>query len=211
MSVIAKSLWGPWPGIGSKRHKGEKIWISEQKAIISLYSIYIYSFYNRDEVCLLHGTRSVLTCKFSSGDLSSRRPGFDPCPVHVRFVVDKVAQRQFSVPGLRFFPVSILHQRSLLAVILNTIGRSLRTSKQNSLVLCEISVFRCGTIEAFALLGPYGTYNGLEAIREALGRRVSTHRLARRSRQTLHPVIICNRHITNIHYTRANLVSFCLS
>ena len=59
-------------------------------------------------MCLLHGTRSVLTCKFSSGDLSSQRPGFDPWPVHVRFVVDEVAKRQFSVPGLRFSPVSII-------------------------------------------------------------------------------------------------------
>ena len=211
MNLIAKPLRGLWPGIGSKQHKGEKIWISEQKVIIFLYSIRIYSFYNIDEVCLLHGTRSVLTYKFSSGDLSSRRPRFDPCPVHVRFVVDKVAQRQFSVPGLRFSPVSIIRQRSLLVAILNTIGRSLQTSKQSSLVFCEISVFRCGTIEAFALLGPYGTYNGLEAIRGALGRRVSTHRLARRSRQTLHPVIICIRHITNSHSTRANVISFCLS
>jgi hypothetical protein len=129
-------------------------------------------FYNRDEVCLLHGTRSVLTCKFSSGDLSSQRPGFDLWPVRVRFVVDK-AQRQFSVPGLRFSPVNIIRQRSLLTVILNAIGRSLQTSKQSSLVLCEISVFRYGAVEAFVLLEPYGSYNGLEAIRGALGRRVS--------------------------------------
>jgi len=157
MSVIVKPLRGPWPGIGSKRHKGEKILISEQKTIISRYSIYIYSFYNRDEVCLLHGKRSVLICKFSSGDLSSQRPGFDPRPIHVRFVVDKVAQRQFSVPGLRFSPVSIIRQRSLLAAIVNTTGRSLQTSKQSNLMLCEISVFRCRAVEAFALLGPYGT------------------------------------------------------
>ena len=185
--------------------------VAPKKAIISLYSIYIHSFYNRGEVCLLHGTSSVLTCKFPSGDLSSQRSGLDPWPVHVRFVVDKVAKRQFSVPGLRFSPVSIIHQRSLLAAILNTTGRSLRNSKQSSLVLCEISVFRYGTVEAFALLGPYGTYNVLEAIREALGRRVYSHRLARRSRQTLHPVIVCIRHITNIHSTRANVVSFSLS
>lgn len=157
MSVIVKPLRGPWLGIGSKRRKGEKILISEQKTIISLYSIYIYSFYNRDEVYLLHGTHSVLICKFSSDYLSSQRPGFDPRPVHLRFVVDKVAQRQFSVPGRRFSFVSIIRQRSLLAAIVNTIGRSLETSKQSSLMLCEISVFRCRAVEAFALLGPYET------------------------------------------------------
>jgi len=210
MSVIAKPLRGPWPGIWSKRHEGEKIWISEQKAIISLHSIYIHSFYNRNKVCLLQDTHSVFTCKFSSGGLSLQRPGFDLWPVHVRFVVDKVAQRQFSVRGLRFCPVSIIRQRSLLAATLNTIGRSLQNSKQSSLVLCETSGFRCGVVEAFALLGPYGTYNGLEAIRGALSRRVSSHRWARRSRQTLRPVIICIRHITNIQSTRANVVSFCL-
>jgi len=77
MNVVAKPLRGSWPGIGSKRQKGEKIWISEQKAIISLYSIYIYSFYKRDEMCLLRGTRSVLA---SFQVVTSHRRGPDSIP-----------------------------------------------------------------------------------------------------------------------------------
>jgi hypothetical protein len=38
--------------------------------------------------------------------LSPRRPGFDPCSVHVGFVVDKMALGQVSPRVLRFSPVN---------------------------------------------------------------------------------------------------------
>jgi len=38
------------------------VWISEQTAIISLYSINWLVFYNRDVVCLLRGTDWVFIC-----------------------------------------------------------------------------------------------------------------------------------------------------
>jgi ribosome biogenesis protein Nip4 len=79
MSVIAKPLRGDMTRIRVEALLGEKkIWISEQTAIMFLYSTYIYSFYNRDEVRLPRGTRSVFTCKFSNDDLSPQRSGFDP-------------------------------------------------------------------------------------------------------------------------------------
>ena len=125
-----------------------------------------------------------------------------------KIFVYTVAHKQFSIPGLRFSPASIIRQRSILTAILNTIGRILETFEQSSLVLCEISG---GAAEAFALVGPYGTYNGLEAIRRALGSKITSHRTAGRSRQTLHAVVICTQHITNFHSTRENVVSFRLS
>ena len=39
--------------------------------------------------------------------MSLQRPGFDPRPVRVRFVVDKVAQGQVFCEVFRFFPVCI--------------------------------------------------------------------------------------------------------
>jgi len=40
------------------------VWISEQTAIISLYSINLMGFYNRDGVCLLRGTDWVFIISF---------------------------------------------------------------------------------------------------------------------------------------------------
>jgi hypothetical protein len=40
--------------------------------------------------------------------LSPRRPGFDPSPVHVGFMVDKVALGQVSPRVLRFSPVNLI-------------------------------------------------------------------------------------------------------
>jgi hypothetical protein len=39
--------------------------------------------------------------------LSPRRPGFNPRPVHVGFVEDKVAPKQISLRVLRVFPLSV--------------------------------------------------------------------------------------------------------
>jgi len=66
------------------------------------------------------------------------RPGFDPGPVRVRFVVDKVALGQAVLRVLRFSPVIILpiFHTHHLNVTLNrrTIGRSLGTVKQSRAV-----------------------------------------------------------------------------
>jgi len=41
---------------------------------------------------------------------SARKRGFDPAPVRVRFVRDKVAQGQIFLRVLRFYPVSVIPQ-----------------------------------------------------------------------------------------------------
>ena len=65
--------------------------------------------------------------------LPPRRPGFDPSPVRVRFVVGKEALGQVFIQVLRFSPVSIipsmLHTHLRLHVVLTrmTNGRSMGT------------------------------------------------------------------------------------
>ena len=74
--------------------------------------------------------------------LSPRGPEFDPRSVHMRYVMDKVALGQISVPVLLFSPVSIvplvLHPHILLnsTLIRRLSGRSLRTFTQSSAVSC---------------------------------------------------------------------------
>ena len=87
------------------------VWIWEQTAIISLYSInYVTGLCNRDGVCLLRGTDWVLI--YNTGwrllmavawlrqlhaCILPRKPGFDSRPVRVRFVVHKVALGQVAI------------------------------------------------------------------------------------------------------------------
>jgi hypothetical protein len=70
--------------------------------------------------------------------LAPWRPGFDPGPVHVRFVVDNVALGQAVLRVLRVSPVIIppIFHIHYLNVTLNrrTSGRSLGTFKQNAAV-----------------------------------------------------------------------------
>ena len=97
------------------------MWISEQTSIISLYSINWLVFITETE-CVYCAVRTDLQvwCKlFSSlqtvpwsrrsfAGLSSCMPRFDVRSVHLSFVVDRVAEGQFSVRVLPFPPVSIL-------------------------------------------------------------------------------------------------------
>jgi hypothetical protein len=65
--------------------------------------------------------------------LSPSRPGFDPRPVCVRFVVDNEALGQVFLPVLQFSPVSIIpsmlhiHLHLHVALTRRTNGRSLGT------------------------------------------------------------------------------------
>jgi len=60
-----------------------------------------------------------------------QRPGFNPTPVHVRYVVDKLAQGQVVLPVLHFPPriiLPVLHTYlHLLAALAKTNGCSLTT------------------------------------------------------------------------------------
>jgi hypothetical protein len=72
--------------------------------------------------------------------LSQRKTGFDPRPVHVRFVVNKVTLKEDFLPVLLFAPVSIilpmlhtqLHVKYLF--IIRTSGRNLGTVKHNNIL-----------------------------------------------------------------------------
>ena len=55
-----------------------------------------------------------------------QRPGFDPRPVHVRFVVDKVALGQAFLRVLRFIHVRIIPQLIHAHLFNNTLIRKTR-------------------------------------------------------------------------------------
>jgi hypothetical protein len=89
------------------------VWIWEQTAIISLYSINWLVFITETECvyCAVRtGSLSIIQVNLFCGliDLSPRRRTFDPRSVHVRFVVVKVALRLVFLLVLRFSFVSII-------------------------------------------------------------------------------------------------------
>ena len=59
--------------------------------------------------------------------LSSRRPGFDSRPIHVRFVIDRVALGQVFLRTLQFLSVSII---SLILHINSQLNSSLLSEGQ---------------------------------------------------------------------------------
>jgi len=52
MSVIAKPLRGPWPGIGSKRHKGEKKYGSQNKKLLFPCTAFTYTVFIIETKCV---------------------------------------------------------------------------------------------------------------------------------------------------------------
>jgi hypothetical protein len=92
-------------------------WISEHTAIISLCNINGLVFITETIYCAVRtesytwfwlilvfwGSAMVLAVVAA---LSPRRPGFDPRPVHVRFVVDELSLEQMFVQVFRGFPAS---------------------------------------------------------------------------------------------------------
>jgi hypothetical protein len=68
--------------------------------------------------------------------ISPTRPGFNPRPVHVRFVVDELTLRQVFLPVLWFSPVSIippvLHTHSLIYHCCYTISATDSAVKQHT-------------------------------------------------------------------------------
>jgi hypothetical protein len=76
--------------------------------------------------------------------LSARWPGFDLKAVHVRFVVDKVAMGQVSLPVLRFYPTITIPTRPRIYLHFNTVlirtnGWVLGTFEQ-SYALSDVSI-----------------------------------------------------------------------
>ena len=79
---------------------------SEQTAILYLHCINWLVFYSRDGQCLLCGPNWIFKCNTRYFWSLMRRPGFDPRPVHARFVVDKVTLGQDFLRVLRVSPVT---------------------------------------------------------------------------------------------------------
>ena len=83
------------------------------------------------------GSRSEPSVRRVAG-LSQWRPSFGPRPYHVRFVVDKLALGQVSLPVLRFFPTIIIppmlhtHLHPNTATIRRTSGQNFGTVQKNS-------------------------------------------------------------------------------
>ena len=93
------------------------VWISEQRAIISLYFCGFIEPRCRVYCAVRTGSLNIiwLILVFEAhalaqvvADISPRRPGFVAISVHVSFLVDKVSLCQVYVPALRFSPVSII-------------------------------------------------------------------------------------------------------
>jgi hypothetical protein len=98
------------------------VWISEQTAIISLYSINWLVFITETECvycavrteCLYMIQVNVSIKKYGpclrwfEAGLTPWRRGFDPRSVHVKSVLNKVALGQFCVQVLRFLHVRII-------------------------------------------------------------------------------------------------------
>jgi len=112
--------------------------------------------------------------------LSSWRPGFDPGPVRVRFMIYKVALGQVFLRVLRFSPVIIppVFRTHHLNVILirRTIGRSLGTFKQTvlsrisenigqktsfRLLFSNLQTAECPFIEDDSFIAPFSFFKGL--------------------------------------------------
>jgi hypothetical protein len=70
-------------------------WLIVQLLLLFKISLTNFAFWDAEKVPLLR--------QLAAG-LSSRRPGFSPRPVHVGFVVDKVALEQALSLGSSFFP-----------------------------------------------------------------------------------------------------------
>ena len=81
------------------------IWISEQTAIISLYSINWLVFTIETVFPARYGL-DIYNSRYLR--LSPRTPEFDSWPVLVGFVVDTAAQGQVFIAALRFCPVTII-------------------------------------------------------------------------------------------------------
>jgi hypothetical protein len=98
--------------------------------------------------------------------LSRWSPGFDPRPVHVRFVVDRLALRQVYIGVLRFYSVNIippmLHTRLHLYAILSRSedGRSVETFAKATRCVCitytasQRSSHRCENLAEFGYEAP---------------------------------------------------------
>ena len=98
------------------------VWISEQTAIISLYSInWLVCITETQRVYC--AVRNQFPYKFqftfcppkpvprfwrSVAGLSTLRPGLNPRPVHMTSVVDKVTLTEVPLPVFRFSPVRII-------------------------------------------------------------------------------------------------------
>jgi hypothetical protein len=104
------------------------VWISEQTAIISLYSINWLVFITDTECvywAVRTGSSNISQVNFVKGralpQAVSRRPlprsGFDPGSVHVIFMADKVAPRQGFLTIVRFCLSVSFHQFSIFTFL----------------------------------------------------------------------------------------------
>jgi hypothetical protein len=89
----------------------------------------------------IHEHRPSHSCGGLVAGLSPCRPGFDPRSVQVRFLVDREARWQVSLPVLRLSPVRIIppmfytHFYTNTTFIRRTSGRNLETFKQSSVLI----------------------------------------------------------------------------
>ena len=110
------------------------VWIWEQTAIISLYSINWLVFVTETE-CVYCAVRTLYLYTILISVYWPHIPGFTPRPVRVGSVVRKSGMRGFS-PVLQFPPVGIIlptphtHLHLLVALTGRTNGRSLGTFRK---------------------------------------------------------------------------------
>ena len=84
------------------------VWIWEQTAVISLYSIIWLVCITEVSVPWSYNIKAVSWLRRSVAGFSPPTPEFDPRSVRVGSLVDRVAVGQDSVPVLRLSPVSVV-------------------------------------------------------------------------------------------------------